>query len=93
MFVGFFLDMMTGSHELIHKMTTSIYLRCATDGLVCGMTDCFWDTCSKIHGSPSFTLREGQTDADDEVERGEDKGREGDESPAVIIIEIIGMGS
>ena len=87
MFVGFFLDMMTGSHELIHKMTTSIYLRCATDGLVCGMTDCFWDTCSKIHGSPSFTLKEGQTDADDEVESGEreeDKGREGNESPAVV---------
>jgi hypothetical protein len=51
------------------------------------------DTCSKIHGSPSFTLKEGQTDVDDEVERGEDKGREGDEFPAVVIIEIIGMGS
>ena len=68
-------------------MTPSIYLRCDAGGLVCGMTDCLSDTCSKIHGSPSFTLKEGQTDADDEVESGEreeDKGREGNESPAVV---------
>jgi len=48
------------------------------------MTDYLWDTCSKIHGSPSFTLKEGQTDAYDEMERGKDKGGEGHEFPAVV---------
>jgi len=96
MFVGFFLDMMTDRHELIYKMTTSIYFEMCQRWLSLWMTDYLWDTCSKIHGSPSFTLKEGQTDADYEVEsgeRGEDKVREGDESPAVVIIEIIGRGS